>query len=285
MIIFLDTETTGLIPELDEILEIAIINQDGETLLDTLVKPTMNQAWEKAQRIHGITPEMVANAPTITDLKPQILKLLQEAEQVIIYNAGFDIPMLENELEQFLDIGEKTECAMINYAEHIGFWDSRHNSYRWHKLADAAKVAGHNWEGNPHRALADAQACRTVWNWLQQQTPIITCPECEARYEDHDGIGAVVHCVECGYCKHLSSTGIKTQYGMVWKCDYCGEHHRMDIESIIETEEQLKEKQAYLDEIKCEILQFKEKIDQLECIESSLSKQLKNAEYICYKQW
>jgi hypothetical protein len=37
------------------------------------------------------------------------------------------------------------------------------------KLDFAALCAGHVWQGEPHRALADAMACRSVWLWLHSQ--------------------------------------------------------------------------------------------------------------------
>jgi DNA polymerase III epsilon subunit-like protein len=41
-VIFLDTETTGLNPPRDKIVELAIIDSTGNMLLNTLVNPMMN---------------------------------------------------------------------------------------------------------------------------------------------------------------------------------------------------------------------------------------------------
>jgi hypothetical protein len=43
-----------------------------------------------------------------------------------------------------------------------------YGGYRRHKLGVAASVAGHIWTGDAHRASADAQAVRHVWQWLQR---------------------------------------------------------------------------------------------------------------------
>ncbi|BCC80200.1 MULTISPECIES: 3'-5' exonuclease [Bacillus] len=53
----LDTQTTGL-GETDEIVEIAVTDLDGKTLLNTLVKPTVPIS-DDATMIHGITNKMV----------------------------------------------------------------------------------------------------------------------------------------------------------------------------------------------------------------------------------
>lgn len=57
----LDTETTGLDYD-DKIVEIAVIDLDGNVLINTLVDP--NKAIPKeATEIHGIANKMVENAP------------------------------------------------------------------------------------------------------------------------------------------------------------------------------------------------------------------------------
>ena len=49
------------------------------------------------------------------------------------------------------------------------------------------------------------------------EQPKMQCPQCEAEYEDFDGLG-VLYCVKCGFCKHASATHIDGK----WICDYCG---------------------------------------------------------------
>ena len=68
--IFLDTETTGF-RETDEVVEISIIDIDGETLFSSLVKPRIPIPPD-AMRVHGITEQMVADAPVWADIYPNI---------------------------------------------------------------------------------------------------------------------------------------------------------------------------------------------------------------------
>lgn len=49
-IIVLDTETTGLNWEDDELLQISIIDGDGNTLINEYVKPYWTDQWEEAQK-------------------------------------------------------------------------------------------------------------------------------------------------------------------------------------------------------------------------------------------
>ncbi|MGH1280407.1 3'-5' exonuclease [Bacillus basilensis] len=60
--VILDTETTGL-TQRDQIIEICVNDLTGKILLNPLVKPTINIPAEAAS-IHGITNEMVDDAPS-----------------------------------------------------------------------------------------------------------------------------------------------------------------------------------------------------------------------------
>lgn len=68
----LDTETTGL-GDNAEICQIAICDCQGNSLLNTLVKPTVT-IEAQATKIHGINNEMLALAPTFDSDIPQVDK-------------------------------------------------------------------------------------------------------------------------------------------------------------------------------------------------------------------
>lgn len=161
--VYLDLETTGL-ESTDEVLEIAIVDDSGGTLLHSFVKPQQRKRWPKAEKIHGITPQKVKDAPSLDDLAEQIADILRD-KQLVIYNAKFDSRFLDNLHEYAAEV----YCCMERYGGYIGEWDDRFNHYKWHKLEAAAKKAGHHWTGNAHSALADAQATRNVWHWLNKK--------------------------------------------------------------------------------------------------------------------
>lgn len=173
--IYLDTETTGLDPWSDDVLEITLLADDGTIELDTLVKPPAARTdWKAAEKIHHITPEMVANAPALTDLVPTLVEIFSRYTDLVIYNRDYDLPFLQRayidaEMGGYAPIHLKSHCAMKDYAEEIGDWNDYRNDFKWHKLTAAAAHVGHVWEGQAHRALADCQATRSVWHWLQQQ--------------------------------------------------------------------------------------------------------------------
>ena len=157
--VIVDTETTGLGSDA-RIVEIAIIDCCGRTLLNTLVNPLCEIPAE-ATAIHGITNEMVVNAPAWAEILPQVVELI--GEHWVAYNARFDDRMIEqssshipeNDFPILLGV---PQCAMELYAEFNGEWDDYHRKYRWEKLSHAASAVGawpDEMEGNPHRALND----------------------------------------------------------------------------------------------------------------------------------
>lgn len=163
--VYLDTETTGLNPALEEVLEIGILDDTGAVLLDTLVRPVRRLEWPEAQRIHGITPAAVAEAPTLAELRPRIVAAVT-GTRVVIYNAPFDSGFLAGELAAASEV----VCAMRLFAEAFGEWDDRRGSWHWQKLHVAAAHVGFSWPGSAHRAIHDCAAARAVWRWLQDRS-------------------------------------------------------------------------------------------------------------------
>lgn len=161
--VYLDTETTGLDPSRDELLEIAIVNDPGTALVDTLIRPQRCQQWRLAQRIHGIAPEDVRDAPALEDVLAEVVSAVTGA-RLVIYNADFDLGFLPNEV---LIAAADIVCCMDAFAEEYGEYSEYLGEYRRQSLAIAADYVGHQWQGHGHhRALADALACRDVWRFI-----------------------------------------------------------------------------------------------------------------------
>lgn len=153
----LDTETTGLDPNSDEIVQIAIIDGKGNVLLDSLVRPCFNDSWKDAERIHGICPEDVRNAPTIAELHDRIADALSGAEIIAGYNhIAFDIPFLRN---AGIEIPDCSFCdVMLDDADLRAMKDGYGSEYCWSSLKDCA--AGYGIRFHAHDAKSDAEATR-----------------------------------------------------------------------------------------------------------------------------
>jgi DNA polymerase-3 subunit epsilon len=164
--VYLDTETTGLSAASgDELLELAVIDDAGKVLFETLIRPNHLTEWPAAQVIHGITPADVAGAPSLSAVLQGLAAAIEGAEALVIFNADFDLGFLPEPLRPLAK--QKARCAMQAFALWCVEWDDYRYSYRWQNLQQAAAIAGHVWEGRAHRARADAFAVRTVWHWLR----------------------------------------------------------------------------------------------------------------------
>ena len=100
--IVLDTETTGLSPEMgDRIIELGCVELVNRKLTGNNLHFYFNpgrDSHEDALKIHGISNEFLRDKPRFADLADEILTYLSGAE-IIIHNAPFDIGFLNKELE------------------------------------------------------------------------------------------------------------------------------------------------------------------------------------------
>lgn len=160
--VFLDTETSGIATDA-EIIEICIIENNGEVVLDSLIKP-VNPVPENATAIHGISNEMLEDAPTWPDIWP-VVKHALSGRWVGIYNAEFDVRLIKQTHEiaglKWEPLGAKAICIMEAFARFIGDWSDYHQSYRRHKLENAGKHFDIKIP-NSHRAKDDTELARQV---------------------------------------------------------------------------------------------------------------------------
>lgn len=154
--LILDTETTGL-DDTAQIVEITLIDCEGKVLMDTLVRPS-SPIPADASAIHGISDDLVANAPSWTEVHHQFLELVA-GRPVVIYNADYDTRIINQTNAAYglpgLDLDAR--CAMLTYAQHWGQWDGRRGNWKWQRLTSAAEQQGVLPVGQAHRSLADCR--------------------------------------------------------------------------------------------------------------------------------
>lgn len=163
-IVCFDTETTGIDPwDNNEILQVSFVDGEGNVLLNSLVKPVNRQRWPNAEKVNGISPKMVKEAPTLSELAPQIRGILDSAKILVAYNMKFDVSFLNASglgFGKYIHPETKVD-VMIDYAEVAGKWNDYHGDYRWQKLVDCAKHYGFDWSTtgtHAHDSLGDALA-------------------------------------------------------------------------------------------------------------------------------
>ncbi len=94
--VFLDVETTGLNPDRDRIIEVAVVAwRDGEIVdqLTSLINPKIAIPSFVSQ-LTGITDEMVKNAPSLPMIRPKIKRIIGDGI-IVGHNVQFDVSFLQ----------------------------------------------------------------------------------------------------------------------------------------------------------------------------------------------
>lgn len=163
--VYMDTETTGL-GSSDEIIEISIIDDDGQTLLETLIKPSQ-PIPAASTRVHGIVDADVQSARTWPAVWPMVRSALF-GRLVVFYNEDFDIRMMQQSHGRYrLPWKEKfnTFDLLKLYAEFRGEWDPNRRTYRYHSLAKAGADCKISLP-NAHRTTADTLLTRALLHFI-----------------------------------------------------------------------------------------------------------------------
>jgi DNA polymerase-3 subunit epsilon len=158
---FIDLETTGVNPGTDRIVEIAIIKvmPDGSKLPKRkLINPEM-PIPKGASDVHGITDDMVKDAPTFKQVANEIKQFLDHCD-IGGYNSNkFDVPLL---VEEFLrvDIDFKVDSRKLIDVQKVFFMMEPRTLTAAYKF-----YCGKNLD-DAHSAEADADA---TWEVLLSQ--------------------------------------------------------------------------------------------------------------------
>lgn len=154
-IVFLDCETTGLdigCYGKDEILEISIINEEGNILLTTLLKPYDKKDWSESVWIHNITPDMVSEMPYPHEIIPTLLGILNTAKVIVGYNVSFDLLALESiGIKWNGQVNDVMKMFIPIYKEATGNWRNQ-------KLSTCAAYYNYNFKSSNHRSLENVNA-------------------------------------------------------------------------------------------------------------------------------
>lgn len=99
--IIFDTETTGLSPKLERVIEIAALEMiDGELtgqFFHEYLNPQGRQVNPEALKIHGITDEFLLDKPSFAEISDKFLAFIDGA-LLVAHNAIFDFNFLNAEL-------------------------------------------------------------------------------------------------------------------------------------------------------------------------------------------
>ncbi len=98
--IYYDTETTGVKPDRDRIIELAAYDPVNEKNFTSLINPNMPIPPESTA-IHNITDDMVKSAPTFKEVAENFVAFCEGDVVLIAHNNdSFDRPFLEYEFQR-----------------------------------------------------------------------------------------------------------------------------------------------------------------------------------------
>jgi len=190
----IDTETTGTLESRScQIVEIAIIDQDGTLVYHSLCKPDIAMP-HCAIEVNGLTDDLLADAPSFAHIWPALLHLLTSTDAPLYaWNADFDREMLVRTAKHFhLPIPEaisnknRWKCAMKQHARWYGEWSNGKDDYRWQNLEWACTDLEVE-TNRHHRAVSDAQNTLRLMQALaehaSEEYPVPTeMPSCRYSY-------------------------------------------------------------------------------------------------------
>ncbi|MDE2039014.1 MAG: 3'-5' exonuclease [Elusimicrobia bacterium] len=157
-LVFFDLEATGVSPEKDRIVDIALVKRhpDGrEEVFSALVNPGMPIPRE-AVAVHHIDDGMVAGAPRFSEVAPRVLEFIGDADLGGFNIMRFDVPLLQAELARCghalaLEGRRLVDSQVIYHRMERRTLSAAYQFYCGKPLADA------------HRAEPDARASLEVF--------------------------------------------------------------------------------------------------------------------------
>ncbi len=157
----LDTETTGLTPDAGgKICEVAVcVSQAGRPLeeFSTLINPGMPMHPDVVA-IHGITNEMVKDAPTFAEVLPKLLGVLDNCV-LVAHNADFDIGFLQYEFEQCgMHFPKYPVIDTLKLARKSGRFEKNRLGF----IAEKLGISAAGW----HRAMADTKMAEQIFYYF-----------------------------------------------------------------------------------------------------------------------
>ena len=161
--IVLDTETTGLDYTKERMVEFAAVRLENGKIKDefqTLINPQQH-IRKSSIAIHGITPDMVADAPTEAEIMPKILEFIGDYP-IVAHNAIFDYTFLNE--ASLRTTGEELKNARVDSQQMFKEVYPDLDSHGLEALTKKFNVD----LTNHHRAMADTMGLALAYPKLKK---------------------------------------------------------------------------------------------------------------------
>ena len=161
--IVLDTETTGLDYTKEKMVEFAAVRLENGKIKDefqTLINPEQH-IRKSSIAIHGITPEMVEDAPTEAEAMPKILEFIGDYP-IVAHNAIFDYSFLNE--ASLRTTGNELQNPRIDSQQMFKEIYPEMESHGLEALTNKFNVE----LNNHHRAMADTMGLALAYPKLKK---------------------------------------------------------------------------------------------------------------------
>lgn len=162
--IFLDTETTGLSPVNDRIIEIGCVEMIDRSLTNNNYHKYINSdvpVSKSSLKITGITNEFLKDKPKFYEIHESLLDYLDNSE-IIMHNAPFDIGFLRHEFSR-LNIEIDKHLKNFKFTDSLPIARNLHPGKRNSLDALAKRYNIEHIDRTNHGALIDSQILAQVY--------------------------------------------------------------------------------------------------------------------------
>ena len=211
--IVLDTETTGLEPELGHrIIEIGCVEMVERRLTGNNFHQYMQPDREidrGAIEVHGITNEFVADKPRFRDLADDFMEYLRGAE-LIIHNAPFDVGFINHEFKRLDGVWDQLQAYCV-ITDTLAMAKKMHPGQRNSLDALCKRYEIDNSRRELHGALLDAEILAEVYLAMTGGQAALSLERSGAGADD--GVPGVIRRLPAGRPElrviHATSTELK----------------------------------------------------------------------------
>lgn len=159
-VIAIDVETTGLLPRRDRVIEVGAVALQGGIIVEefhSLINSGARITFA-AQRIHGITSDMLAGQPAPDEVFPKLQEFIG-GSILIAHNAPFDMQFLRAEFGRLgRSLSRKHICTLaLSRRRFPGLPDHRLEAVYRHVCGGTTD------QTRRHRALDDARMAARIW--------------------------------------------------------------------------------------------------------------------------
>jgi len=162
--VVLDTETTGLeVEQQHRVIEIGCVELFNRRLTGRTYHQYLNPERDidqGAEQVHGLTREQLAKEPTFSQVHPEFLEFIRDAE-LIIHNAPFDIAFLNAELAR-IALAHKVD-TLCRVLDTLALARQMHPGQRNSLDALCKRYSVDNSRRDYHGALLDARILAEVY--------------------------------------------------------------------------------------------------------------------------